>query len=139
MSDPIIKIFSNGMWNKTEDFLGNLIEKNSGISGSFVIDAVLKKYGEKGVEALKQATPRDTGKTAESWYYEIEQTENETFRLIFGNTNIVNDYANIAILIDTGHRAKNGVWVEGYHYIDPTIQPIFDEIANSIWREIIET
>ena len=32
----------------------------------------LDKYGKAGVEALRQATPKDTGLTASSWVYEID-------------------------------------------------------------------
>ena len=33
----------------------------------------LDKYGREGVAALASATPVDTGQTANSWHYKIEQ------------------------------------------------------------------
>jgi len=134
-SDQIMYISEKGAWNSTFKFFDKMTDLQNGI----VIDTILERYGNKGVELLRQATPRDTGKTAESWSYKIEQTKDGRFRLIFENSNIIKDYANVAVLIDTGHLSKAGTWVEGRNYISPTLQPIFDEIANSIWKEIIET
>ena len=135
LEDPILYVVEKGAWSSTFKFFDKMTKNQNGI----IIDTILKHYGEKGVAALKEATPRDTGKTAASWSYRIEQTKDGKFRLIFENSNVVNDYANIAVLIDTGHLTKNGVWIQGRNYISPAIQPIFDDIANSIWKEIIET
>lgn len=133
--DQIMYVAENGAWDSTFKFFDKVMKFQNGI----VIDTILEHYGNKGVELLKQATPRDTGKTAESWSYKVERTKEGLYRLIFENSNIVNEYANVAVLIDTGHLSKAGTWVEGKNYISPTLQPIFDEIANSIWKEIIET
>ena len=35
----------------------------------------LDKYGREGVAALASATPVDTGRTANSWHYKIEQKQ----------------------------------------------------------------
>ena len=82
------------------------------------------------------ATPIDTRKTAMSWRYEIVQ-ENGSIRLIFCNDNIQNGVP-IAIILQYGHGTRNGGWVEGRDYINPAIQPIFDKIAESCWREVIK-
>lgn len=92
------------------------------------------KYGEQGVEALASATPVDTGLTSRSWYYEIEKTH-EMVRISFCNSNIQNGVP-IAIILNYGHGTRNGGWVEGRNYIDPAIQPIFDEITKNAWREV---
>lgn len=92
------------------------------------------KYGREGVEALKNATPVDTGLTANSWYYEVKTTNGRT-ELSFKNSNRQNGVL-IAIILEYGHATRNGGWVEGRHYIDPAIQPIFDKIANDAWREV---
>jgi hypothetical protein len=94
----------------------------------------LDKYGKKGVDALASATPKDTGLTASSWVYEIVSTPG-SIQLNFKNTNIQNGVP-IAIILQYGHGTRNGGWVEGRDYINPAIQPIFDEIANSAWREV---
>ena len=89
---------------------------------------VLDKFGKQGVEALRQATPKDTGKTSEMWGYLIEMPEPGRIRLVFTNDNIRDDWANVAILIQYGHASRNGSWVEGRDYINPAIQPIFDRL-----------
>ena len=94
----------------------------------------LEEYGRKGVAALSSATPVDTGKTADSWYYKIEQS-NSWIKLVFCNSNVQNEVP-IAIILQYGHGTGNGGWVEGRDYINPAIQPIFDQLANDAWREV---
>lgn len=95
---------------------------------------VLDKYGREGVAALSSATPVDTGLTASSWYYEIRR-ERGSVSLIFNNSN-VNNGVPIAIILQYGHGTRNGGWVEGRDYINPTLQPIFDKIAQEAWKEV---
>ena len=94
----------------------------------------LDKYGQAGVTALASATPTETGKTAASWYYEIER-QNGSVSLSFKNSNI-NKGVNIAIILQYGHGTGSGGWVEGRDYINPAIQPIFDKIAEDAWKEV---
>lgn len=94
----------------------------------------LDEYGKKGVEALRQATPKDTGKTADSWFYEIKRSK-ESVSISFNNNNI-NDGVPIAVILQYGHGTRNGGWVEGRDYINPAIQPVFDEIAEEAWKEV---
>ena len=96
--------------------------------------SILDKYGQAGVEALSSATPSDTGLTASSWYYKIERTKTSA-TIQFLNSNI-NDGVPIAVIIQYGHGTGTGGWVEGRDYINPAIQPIFDEIANEAWKEV---
>lgn len=94
----------------------------------------LDKYGREGVAALASATPVDTGKTASSWYYKIEN-KNGLIKISFFNSNI-NKGVPIAIVLQYGHGTRNGGWVEGRDYINPAIQPIFDKITEDAWREV---
>ena len=94
----------------------------------------LDKYGREGVAALASATPGNTGKTANSWNYEIKQ-EKGSVSIRFYNTNIQNGVP-IAIILQYGHGTRNGGWVQGRDYINPAIQPIFDKIANEAWKEV---
>lgn len=93
------------------------------------------KYGRAGVEALESATPRDTGKTAASWSYEITHKNGSTI-ITFKNSNTTNYGVPIAILIQYGHGTKNGGFVEGIDYINPALRPIFEEMANDAWKEV---
>lgn len=94
----------------------------------------LNKYGEMGVEALKAATPKDTGKTADSWFYEIKNSKNEIY-IKWKNSNVQNG-VNIAVLLQFGHGTRNGGYVSGVDYVSPALAPIFQEIAKNAWEEV---
>ena len=94
----------------------------------------LDKYGRDGVAALSSATPKETGKTASSWYYEIKR-DNGSVSINFNNTNI-NKGVPIAIILQMGHATRNGGWVEGIDYINPALKPIFERLANEAWEEV---
>ena len=130
MAKPIVSITVKKDWKSTFNFLNRL-------SGPFSLDSIMERYGHMGVEALKNATPVATGKTSESWYYEIDQGK-DYIRLNFNNSNVV-DGQNVAILIQYGHATKNGGYVVGRDYINPALQPLFDEMANSAWKEITKS
>ena len=121
-----IKMVCTGSFNKTEQFL----KKTH--NASKTID--LTKYGEKGVAALQAATPTRTGVTASSWYYKIEKS-GSTITLSFLNSN-VNRGVPIAIILQYGHGTNNGGWVQGRDYINPALRPVFDEMAQAIWKEV---
>ena len=94
----------------------------------------LDKYGREGVAALASATPVDSGKTAGSWYYKVEHSK-ESASVSFYNSNI-NKGVPIAIILQFGHGTRTGGWVQGRDYINPAVQPLFDEIAESAWKEV---
>lgn len=122
----MITLKQRGNFDKLTSFLERIKEPfNMGI---------LNKYGMKGVEALREATPKDTGKTSESWSYKITR-ENDIVKLSFLNSNRNQDVP-IAIILQYGHGIKNGGWVEGIDYINPAIQPLFEELAKEIWKEV---
>ena len=95
---------------------------------------ILDKYGRAGVAALSSATPVKTGKTANSWYYEIER-QNGSVSIVFKNSNI-NQGVPIAVILQYGHGTGSGGWVQGRDYINPAIQPVFDKLADEAWREV---
>lgn len=94
----------------------------------------LDGYGREGVEALRNATPVDTGETAGSWSYKIIRKNNKV-RLEFDNSNR-NNNVPIAIILQYGHATRNGSWVEGIDYVNPALKPIFDRIADDMWKEV---
>lgn len=93
----------------------------------------LNEFGQEGVDRLQAATPVRTGKTANSWFYEIS-SENGMTSIIWYNTNI-NDGVNIAVIIDTGHASLNGSWTQGYNYIDSAINPVIAKIRKYFGEE----
>lgn len=116
----MITFKQKGDFSSTRGFL----QKSLGLFGWSKLD----EYGRIGVKLLYEATPKDTGLTASSWKYEIKET-NQGSTINWYNTNIQNG-ENIAIILQYGHGTKTGKWVEGRDYINPAIQPLFDEIAN---------
>lgn len=122
----MITIKQKGDFKRTYKYL-NAVKEPVKIS-------ILKKYGKKGVEALRFHTPKDTGTTAGSWSYDIIQGK-ESVRIVFSNSNIQNGVP-IAIILQYGHATNNGGWVEGIDYINPALKPIFDDIAEDAWKEV---
>lgn len=122
-----IKFVQKGNFTKTSKFFERC--KNLFKLG------VLDKYGREGVAALSMATPVDTGKTAASWRYRV--TSNDTSLTIeWLNDNTTVDGIPIAVLIQYGHGTGNGGYVRGRDFINPAIQPIFDKIADELWKEV---
>lgn len=97
----------------------------------------LDKYGREGVAALSAATPKESGLTANSWYYEIERSK-DSISISFHNSN-VNKGVPIAIILQYGHGTRNGGYVEGIDYINPAIQPLFNKIAEDAWEEVTKS
>lgn len=122
----MITIKSKGDLSKTYNFLKRAQAR------SFL--SKLKSYGEEGVAALSAATPVDTGKTAASWSYVISETKNGV-TIMWKNSNVVNGVP-IALILQYGHGTRNGGYVQGRDYINPAIQPIFDKILDSAWKEV---
>lgn len=122
-----ISFTSKGDFSKTIKFLNKV--KNVKINN------ILSKYGKIGVNALSQATPKDSGVTSQSWNYRIEVNNNNA-SIVWYNTNVVKG-VNIAVILQYGHGTRNGGWVEGIDYINPAMKPIFDKIANQVWKEVI--
>lgn len=103
-------------------------------SRSKQVRQILEAYGQKGVQALADATPKDTGKTAASWSYEIKMEDSGAV-LYWKNSNIV-DGVPIAVILQYGHGTRNGGYVQGLDYINPAMRPIFKEIARELWKEV---
>lgn len=116
---------NSGSFSKTESFLNSLLRKD------FL--SILDKYGQMGVEALRAATPVDSGLAASSWDYKIERDGNTT-SLIWTNDDIEGG-CNVAVLVDQGHCSRSGSWVPGQHFIDSAIAPVMAELA----REVAES
>lgn len=123
----------DGDFSKTQRYLKRIKEIST-----FENTHILEKYGKRGCDALSDATPIDTGLTASSWYYKIlKDDKNHTVSLSFHNSNISEGTCNVAIILQYGHGTKNGGYVEGIDYINPALKPIFDDIANEAWNEVI--
>lgn len=96
---------------------------------------LLHKYGRRCVRFLEENTPVDTGKTANSWHYEVA-FENYYYYIRFYNSN-VNDGVPIAIILQYGHATRGGTWVEGRDFINPSVREAFEGFAKDLWKEVL--
>ena len=123
----MIEFVHKGNFGSTEKFLFKLYSQN--------FFKTLDYYAQKGVKALSSVTPTDTGKTASSWGYKIT-TSKDSVSIVWTNSNLTEGGTPIAILLQYGHGTGSGGYVQGQDYINPAIQPIFDEIEKGVWAEI---
>lgn len=122
----MIEVTSHGDFSKTMSFFDRIL-KRSHFAG-------LDRYGQMGVEALAKATPVDEGMSRDSWKYEIITGANPGIR--WYNTNVTRTGIPVVILIQYGHGTGTGGYVAGRDFINPAIKPIFDQIANDVWKEV---
>ena len=122
----IITVKHKGSFKNTESFFNRALRRD--------YMKILRQYGETGVELLRQATPKDSGITSESWGYEIQQGNGQV-SVVWTNTN-ENDGVNIAILIIYGHGLHNGGYVQGNDFVTPAIRPLLGQMADKVWREV---
>jgi len=120
----MIKMTQKGSFRNAEQFFDNSKNLSRRLRTAF------ERYGAQGVEALRAATPKDSGLTANSWSYTIEN-----WGIGFNNSNIQSGYS-VALLIQYGHGTKSGMYVEGIDYINPALRPIFEAIAQECWKEV---
>lgn len=117
-----------GDFNKVEKWFNSLLNRD--------YLNVLSAYGQMGVQALRSATPRDTGLAASSWNYQIEHGLTST-KLVFTNDDIEGG-CSVVILVDRGHATKDGGWVPGMHFIDDALDPIIKKLNDAVWKEAMK-
>jgi hypothetical protein len=121
-----ISVSSKGDLNKTEAFL----RKVSKLDVRRELDAA----GKMGVKALASATPRDSGLAADSWDYKISGGRGGA-RITWINTDVENGFP-VAIMLQYGYGTGTGGYVQGQDYINPAMRPIFDQIAEKVWKAV---
>ena len=124
----MIKVTHKGDFSKTERFFNRALKQN--------YLNIIADYCERGLEALRAATPENSGKTADSWGYEIDRGKGIT-TVSFTNSN-ENNGVNVAILLIYGHGTRNGGYVQGNDFVTPALRPIFRDLADKMWREVTE-
>lgn len=129
-----IQITSEGKFKHTESFLRRLLRRD--------FYKNVERYAQEGVEALSAATPRDTGKTAESWSYEIISTK-DSVKVAWANDNYVGGYyygsegaTPLVILIQYGHSTKSGAYIPPNDFINPALKPIAKKLTADVWSEV---
>jgi hypothetical protein len=123
----MLSIATTGTFSKTDRFLSRMSKGD--------IYRSLDVYARRGVEALAAATPQDSGETAASWDYEIEN-DGKDFTIRWTNSHTDESGTPLVIMLQYGHGTGTGGYVQGRDFINPAISPIFDQIANDVWKEV---
>lgn len=123
-----IEIDSTGTFENTEKWLSDMANK------TYIKQ--LQQYGRRGVDALSAATPMNTGNTAASWSYDIQETASG-LTINWYNSNI-NDGVNIAIILQYGHGTGTGGYIQGIDYINPALRPVFEKLSEEVRRVVTD-
>lgn len=110
------------------------LKKSLGQGNKRELEKLLERYGQIGVNALRQATPKKTGKTAASWSYRTEIHAQGA--AIYWENDHAPQGVPVAILLQYGHGTRNGGYVQGVDYINPAMRPVFDELSRQLWKEV---
>lgn len=121
-----ISLSSSGDFSKTEAWLRKLQKLDIG--------AIAEAGAKRGVRALAQATPRDSSLAAQSWNSEVKRSKDST-TITWTNSDVENGFP-VVIMLQYGHGTGTGGYVQGVDFINPAIRPIFDEIAESVWKAV---
>ena len=124
----MITIKQKGDFKKTSKFLSDSLNPN--------YMSIIERYAKAGVTALSSATPVDSSNTANSWGYEIKK-QGKSVSIVWYNTNVVGGVP-VVILLQYGHGTRNGGYVQGRDFINPTLRPLFDKMADDVWREVVK-
>jgi hypothetical protein len=111
---------------KTKKFLDKL--------SAFDPRNILDDIGRRGVIALSNVTPFDTGDTSRNWSYRIEGTKNQ-YKLIWSNSEMV-EGVPLVILLQYGHATKSGWFIYGRDFINPALKPIYDDLNKRLLKEV---
>lgn len=115
-----------GDFRRTDKFLTSMQKLN--------IRQLVEPLAKQGVHALASATPRESGLAASSWSYEIEESKGFV-RIHWLNHDMENGFP-VAIMLQYGYGTGTGGYVHGKDYINPSIRPIFDSIADAVWKVV---
>jgi hypothetical protein len=123
----MISFKHKGDFGKTENFFRKTKHIN--------YEPILNKYGQQGLTALEQATPKDTGEAASSWSYKVKKTS-QGFSIEWSNSDRTPEGTPIVILLQYGHSSGKNGYIQGQDFINPAIKPIFDEISDQLRKEV---
>jgi hypothetical protein len=122
----MISVESKGSFDQTEAFLRRASKLN--------ISSILEAAGQQGVKALAAATPIESGLAKDSWDYTISASRGGA-RITWTNSDVENGFP-VAIMLQYGYGTGTGGYVQGRDYINPAMKPIFDQIADKVWKAV---
>lgn len=124
----MIEVTHLGNFKNTERFLNRVARRQQ--------LGWLDSYGIRGVDALSNATPKDTRETSRRWRYSVTEKRGR-ITITWYNDN-EDDGVPIVILIQYGHATRNGGFVQGRDFINPAMQPLFDQMSHEIWKRVTQ-
>lgn len=122
----MVSVSTSGSFDNTERFLRAMQKLD--------LSKIAAAQAEKGVRALSAATPQESGLAANSWGYEITKSTG-SLTISWTNSDIENGYP-VAVMIQYGHGTGTGGYIQGIDYINPAMRPIFNEIAETLWKAV---
>lgn len=123
----LITIKTKGDWIKTFNWFASMLKSEH--------TKHLEALADVGVRALESATPKDTGVTAASWSYSIEEKHGKV-TITWQNDSSIRTGEPIVILLQYGHGTGTGGYVQGIDYINPALKPVFENIADAAWKVV---
>lgn len=126
------KLTVRGSWDKTDKFFKDML-----LMPTHVL-RVANAEAQKGVQALIAATPKDSGLAASSWSYKVVQ-KGKAVEIVWTNSDLENGGFPVAIMLQYGYGTGTGGYVHGRDYINPAMRPVFESIANNVWKAVKET
>jgi hypothetical protein len=123
----VVTFKTSGDFNSVEKFLNR-------IKNLTQIRSVMDAGARAGVRALAAATPVESGLAANSWDYTIS-ADGTGYRITWLNHDVENGFP-VAIMLQYGYGTGTGGYVQGRDYINPAMRPIFDKIANDVWKVV---
>lgn len=121
-----VRFVQRGSFDKMERFLKAVQKLDVG--------KVAAAQAEVGVRALAAATPIDSQLASRSWNYEVRQNGGK-ISIVWTNSDIENGFP-VVIMLQLGHGTGTGGYVQGRDFINPAIRPVFDKIAETVWKAV---
>lgn len=122
----MIKFTYRGSTKKTEAFLKSVSKLD--------IMGILNSCGAEGVKALASATPVESGLASDSWSYKVSR-QGSLYSISWNNNDVENGFP-VAIMLQYGYGTGTGGFVQGQDYINPAMRPVFELIADKVWKAV---
>jgi hypothetical protein len=121
-----VRFVHRGSFDNTEKFLKSMQKLDIG--------KIAAAQAKVGVRALAAATPIDTGLAQKGWSWEVRQNGGSV-SIVWTNSDIEHGFP-VVIMLQYGHGTGTGGYVQGRDFINPAIRPVFDKIAETVWKAV---
>ena len=95
----------------------------------------VQEAANQGVQALKNATPKDTGETANGWYSEVK-IRGGIAEVAWKNRAHSSENVSIAKIIELGHGTGNGGYVPPNPFIKKAMDAVFNNVDSKVTKEL---